>query len=129
VADLDNRAAPAPDADAEPIGSVKVEFQMAIFLTPEDQLRICHLFDEIVQRPYNQPADGVHWVSGVGAEPHLSAVDAAFLGAAPAPADVRPADGEEPTFDHSVFHLSTTARPFVSERERDRALAKRNARG
>ncbi len=121
------RVAPLPE-DVESIRTIKVEFGTDVYLTPEDQHRICDLVSEIVDRPYNQPTDGVHWLSGMGSEPLFSRIDAALLGVEPAPADVRPADGDEPTFDHSVYHLSTTARPFVSAEERDRTFARRGAR-
>ncbi len=118
----------SPPEDVEPIRTIKVEFGTAVYLTPKDQHRICDLVSEIIDRPYNQPADGVHWLSGMGAEPLFSPIDAALLGVDPAPPDLRPADGDEPTFDHSVYHLSTTARPFVSAEERDRTFARRGAR-
>jgi hypothetical protein len=72
--------------------------------------------DAIVRAPYNQPQQGVHWVSGEGCRPNFSAIDAALLGVQPGPALVE--DGEEPVFDEDVHQITTSARGFVSERER-----------
>ena len=124
------RLAPPPD-DRSPISTLQVNFGVPVHLTVDQERRLHAILDEIVDSPWNQPDEGVHWVSGSGSRPRWSRadkVDAQLLGVMSDP-DVAldtPESGE-PTFDDSVFFIETTARPFVSEREREKVMKRRQA--
>lgn len=77
---------------------------------------------EVVGANNNQPDGGIHWVSGYGSKPRWSRADAAFLGKSTDPD--APETGE-PTFDDEVYHVETTARDYVSEKEQRRCEARR----
>lgn len=123
-----NERAGSPPHDTPALSVIEVTFGIPVYLTENDYHHLQALLDEIINRPCNQPRDGVHWLSSAGSKPNYSSVDAALLGVAPAPEGIRPPDGAEPTFDDSVLSLSATARPFVSDRERQQTLAKRAKR-
>lgn len=114
-----------PPVDIDPISTFEVLFGMPVFVSREDERALVEIIERIIKRPWNQPVDGVHWASGFGSRPNFSEVDAALLGRNPAPDDVRPKNGEEPTFDDSVYQIETCVRGFVSEKERDRVLKER----
>jgi len=118
-------ACETPPDGRSPISTIEIAFGMPVYLSREDERLLVRLVDRIVKRPYNQPVGGVHWASGFGSKPNWSSVDAELFGAKPASVDKRPADGEEPTFDDEVYQISTTAREFVSDKERTRVLARR----
>jgi hypothetical protein len=104
---------------APPIGhlvsSFRVDFGVDVCISASDQRKLYELVSEIVLRPENQPLQGVHWLSGSGAMPKWSQRDAKFLGRE---IDPEAPEGGEPTFDDSVLYFESTARGFVSEKER-----------
>ncbi len=124
--ELDDRYA-EPDEDDVKVSSIEVSFAIPVYITQEQQRALHDLLDSITDSPKNTPKEGVHWFSSSGAKPNYSAIDAGFLGVAPGPNP--PADGEEPTFDETVLCLSTSARSFNSDRERERELKRRTKTG
>lgn len=96
--------------------TIEVQFGLRVSITRSQRDRLIHLVEEIVKAPHNQLKHGVHWLSGEGARPNWSAIDAALLNETVGPGAVD--NGEEPTFDDDVYQLVTMARGFVSERER-----------
>jgi hypothetical protein len=114
--ELDERLAPCPEDHVGSMRAFEVQFGLRVWVTKNQRDRLYSLVEEIVKAPYNQPKHGVHWLSGEGARPNFSAIDAAFLETTPGPQVVP--DGEEPLFDDDVYQLTTTARGFVNERER-----------
>jgi hypothetical protein len=121
--ELTERLAPFPEDGPQPIQVLEVHFGLPVTLTQAQYDRFNGLIEEIVKEPYNQPRNGVHWLSGGGSRPNFSAIDAALLGMSAGP-DFVP-DGEEPVFDDSVYQLITTARGFVNDRERLRVEKER----
>lgn len=121
--DPDDRVAPCEDEQACELTKIEVDFGLRVLMTRAQQRRLVEVIEEIVDAPCNQPAEGVHWVAGIGSRPNLSAVDAALLGRHVG--ENPPADGEEPTFDNDVFQVTSHAREFLPKRERERILAKR----
>lgn len=121
--DYSKRLGPTPDYT--PLKSIEIVFGAPVYLHRRDERILCELIDSIVKRPYNQFVEGVHWVSEVGSKPNWSVRDAILLGRDPGPEAARPEDGGEPTFDDGVLQITTTARPFVSEKERQRVLSER----
>lgn len=117
------RVAEPPDGKT-PVQRIEIDFSLPTYITREQDRALHQLLDEIVNSPCNQPQDGVHWVSGCGAKPRWSQADAHFLGKQ---ADEGAPKSGEPTFDDRVYAIETTARGFVSERERER-VAKERAR-
>jgi hypothetical protein len=120
--DLTKRLAEPADGD-QPVASFEMQFGTTTWITPGQMRRLYELFDEVVSSPVNQPVDGVHWLSGSGSKPHFSKADAAFLGKPVAP---DAPDSGEPTFDNSVLFFESTARGFVSDRERAKKLKQRS---
>lgn len=120
--DPHKRSAECPDANATTEKTIEVEFAIPTLVTKDQQRRLLDLLDEIVRSPWNQPEEGVHWVSGVGAKPLWSQADAAFLGKPVGPD--APLSGE-PEFQDDVLCVHTTARGFVSPKERERVLRER----
>jgi hypothetical protein len=121
---MTDRLAECPDDDACSLSRIEVDFAMPVYLTRAHQRELLDLLSAIVDLPCNQLAEGVHWVASVGSRPRWSQADAAFLGEQAEPD--APASGE-PTFDDEVFHVSSSAREFGSEKERER-VARRRAR-
>lgn len=117
----DERLAPPPD-DRSPIRAIEIGFGIPVWLDRDQERRLHQLITEITDSPWNAPADGVHWLSGHGSRPKWSRADAAFLGTE---ADPDAPESGEPTFDDAVLHMETTAREFVSEKERDRVTKRR----
>jgi hypothetical protein len=120
--DPGRRLAECPDPDANELVTIEVDFAIPVLMTRDQQRRLLELIDEITDSPWNMPAEGVHWMAGVGTKMHWSRVDSAMLGKAPEPG--APFSGE-PTYDDSVFHVETCARAFVSDKERDRVMKRR----
>lgn len=116
------------DRMEEPVeSSIKVErievnFDIPVYIRQEQQRALTTLLDEIARDALNQPKEGVHWLSGMGSKPNFSKRDAAFLGVDAA--EDAPDEGE-PTFDDTVFECHTTARAFLSEKERERTMLER----
>lgn len=119
--DEDERCAEFPE-DGSTMHRLEVDFATPVFMTHDQDRRLHRLLTEVVQAPYNQPKDGIHWVSGYGSKPRWSQTDAAFLGK---PADPQAPETGEPAFDDNVYAIETTARGFVSEKERSRVVAER----
>lgn len=118
---LSDRCGP-PGNDDMPIRCFQCDFGMPVYITSADQRDLHLLFSRIVGRPANQPMDGVHWLSGSGSKPCWSKADSAFLGIRGEPD--APESGE-PTFDDEIFYFESTAREFVSQKERDRTTKER----
>jgi len=116
-----------PDEGERPVERIELDFAIPIFMSRDHQRRLHELMDDIVKDPKNQVQEGVHWVSGGGSKPSWSASDAAFLGK-PGNGDPSVANGDEPTFDDSVFVLTTACRAFTRGEERGRKLAARAKR-
>lgn len=116
------RLAECPDPDATTLERIEVDFAIPVLMTQAQQRRLWEAIKEITDSPWNAPAEGVHWVAGVGSKPNWSKEDAAFLGRAPEP-DAPAAGG--PTFDDTVYHVETCARAFGSDKERDRVIRQR----
>lgn len=102
----DKRCAECPDEDASLLRAMEFHFAMPVFLTQDQQRRLHQLLSEIVDAPWNQLVDGVHWLAEWGAKPQWR-------------------EPEEPTFDDTVLTGSSCARGFVSDKERDRVLKRR----
>lgn len=92
------RCAEAPD-NPIPIKSVEMRFAMPVYFTRDQERRLHDLVDEIVEHPCNQTEDGTHWLAGYGSKPLWN-------------------EPQEPDFDHDTLFMESTARPFVSEKER-----------
>lgn len=99
------RCGPPPD-DRGSTAGIEVTFGMPVHLSSSQEHRLQRLLDEIVGSPCNQPEAGVHWVSSSGGK-------------------VLWREPEEPDYDMSVLAIESTAREFVSERERERVLKDR----
>ena len=97
------RKAPMPDSD--PLSSINIEFGIPTFISREHERELQQLVEKIVKCDYNQPACGVHWVSGYGSQPNWSQQDALFLGK---PVDTNAPERGEPTFDDSILHIETS---------------------
>jgi len=104
--------------------SIEVEFAIPVWLTQEQQRRLTDLLEEITKSPCNIPKEGVHWVSSMGVKPIWSKTDAVLMGLPVQPG--APETGE-PLYDYDVLHIGTSAREFVTEEERERALKRRSA--
>ncbi len=119
------RCGECPDEDAFEVQAIEVGFQIPVLVTQEQSRRLTELIHEIVGSPWNQPAEGVHWLSGMGSKPHWSRVDSALLGI---PVEPGAPDSGDPTFDDSVYFLETCAREFVSAEERERKKGQRKSK-
>ena len=97
-----------PPGDACTVSRIEVEFAIPVHLPIPFMRALDDLLQTLVTRPYNLPKGWVHWVSGHGSKPLWSQADARFLGNTPDPR--MPAEGE-PSFDDSVYHIETSARP------------------
>ena len=122
--DSGDRCAEPPDCS--PICRIEVDFGIPVVLSDEHQRKLNELIRSITDAPWNAPKNGVHWASGYGSRPKWSRSDAAFLGVA---ADPDAPDSGEPEFDDSILHIETTCRAFVSEKERQRVLKRREKKG
>lgn len=120
--DLAEKCADCPDKDASLIERFQADFGLPCLMTQRQQKALYDAIADIVDSPWNQPKDGVHWPAGSGSMPRWSRADAAFLG--------KPADGEapasgEPTFDDTVFYIECCARAFTGDEERKRVEKRR----
>jgi hypothetical protein len=120
------RRAKCPDPDATLMRSIEVDFAIPVLMTQAQQRRLLELLSEIIDSPWNEPAEGVHWMAGVGSKMHWSRVDAALLGK---PAEPGAPESGEPTCDDTVYHVESCARSFVSQKERDRVMKRRATEG
>lgn len=108
--EIEERKGACDDEDAFYIQRIEVDFDIPTLITQEHQRRLYDLLSEIARADYNQPAGGVHWLSGHGSKPRFSRADLAFLGK---PDDPAAPESGEPTFDDSVLHFETTSREDV----------------
>ena len=95
-----------PPHDRGTTSAIEVNFGIPVHITSDQERRLHALLDEIAGAPWNQPQDGVHWVSGCGGK-------------------VMWREPDEPDYDMNVLSIETTSREFVSERERERTLKRR----
>lgn len=114
---MSNERLAEPQEDDFPVQRIEIEFAIPVYLPIGFQRELDGLLTALVNMRTNQLREGVHWVSGHGAKPLWSQADARFLGKAPA--DDAPRTGE-PRWDDTVYHIETTARPFGSEKERQK---------
>lgn len=105
---LTERVEEPPPELTEFITQIEVGFGIPVYVTSDQYRRLSDLIEEIVCKPYNQPKNGVHWVSGDGPPPNLQ---------------------EEGSTDTSLHQVRCTARTFVSEKERARVDRKRASVG
>lgn len=112
------------------VTQVALEFAIPVHISREHYDMLRTVMEGIVEAPYNQPKEGIHWPGGEGSRPIWSAQDAAFLGKA-GKGDPNIPDGAEPTFDDSCLLFESMAREFISEEERAKKLRRREkkARG
>lgn len=120
---LNDRLQPPPPPNSPPVNEIQIVFSIPTFLSAEQDRKLAFLIGEIVESPCNQPTEGVHWVSGYGSKPNWSQTDAAFLGLRPEPD--APEDGE-PTYNDSIYQITTTARGFASDFERYKTKLERD---
>ena len=116
------RVAKCQDDDSFEISRIEVEFAIPVVMTQDQYMRILEVINEITHAPWNTPLEGVHWMSTQGSKPNWSQADAAFLGKVP---DINAPENGEPTFDDSVTVIGTSARSFLSEKERTETLINR----
>lgn len=113
---------------AEPYGNslskIEINFSIPTYWTTEQERTLHRLLDEVINKPYNQPTNGIHWVCGYGSKPRWSQEDAIFLGKT---IDPDASERGEPTYDDKIFHIEICTRPFVSDGERNRVLRQEKA--
>lgn len=115
----------ASTEDDSLVSKVEISFAIPVFITQEQQSALAQVIDTITSRECNIPENGVHWLFGTGGKPRWSQCDARLL-QQPTTADA-PEEGE-PTFDDSILWFETSARDFVSDKERDDNRARRAKR-
>jgi hypothetical protein len=115
--DPSERLSDCPDDDAFEVSAFEVSFAIPSVITQEHSRRFAELVSDIVDAPWNQPKNGVHWPSGCGSKPQWSQADQRVLGM---PVDPNAPESGEPDFDDSVYFIETCAREFVSDEERER---------
>jgi hypothetical protein len=93
---------------------IEVEFALPVYVPTAALRELDGLLSSIIRLRRNQPVGGVHWISGYGAKPSWSQVDARLLGKTPA--SDAPLRGE-PTWDENVYYIETTARPLHPKEE------------
>lgn len=106
-----------PDDDCRQIQAIEIGFAIPVLMTQEQQRNLVAIADDIIDSPWNQPKEGVHWLAGTGSKPNWSQADSVFLGKYP---DANAPASGEPTFDDTVFTIESCARGFASEKERER---------
>lgn len=98
------------------VQSVEIQFAIPVFWPPDAVRELHDLVSAVVKLKTNQLRGYVHWVSGYGSKPNWSQADQRFLGI-PVDHDA-PASGE-PSFDDSVFQITTTCRErYESEKQK-----------
>ncbi len=100
------RCAECPDPDASLLRAMEFSFALPIYLTQDQQRRLHELLAEIVDAPWNEPVEGVHWLAEWGSKPHWQ-------------------EPKEPTFDDEVLTGASCARQFVADTERARVMERR----
>ncbi len=117
--DPTQRVASCPETGNEPLRGIEISFEIPCYVSKRHYMRLMQLIEDIVASPYNQAQEGLHWVSSIGSKMTLSKRDAAVLGL---PVDPNAHDFGEPTFDSSILTVGSSARGFVSEKERSKKL-------
>ena len=101
------------------VSRIEIEFQLPVELTDEEMQWLDKFVGRICKR--HKPEGWLYWPSGYGARPNFSQIDSMFLGR---PVDPDAPVAGEPTFDDSVYCISTCAREaYPEEMERDRLRA------
>lgn len=114
-----DRLAPKPeDSGDEPLSTIEIGFALPVFITRDQDRRLAELIAEIVDAPCNQLVEGVHWLAEMGSKP-----TAEFFFA-----DLDGEPSGKPMFDISTYVMRSSAREFVSEKERARELDRRAKR-
>lgn len=116
------RRAECPDEDATLMHSIEVDFAIPVLMTQDQQRRLLAILNEIIDSPWNEPVEGVHWMAGVGSKMRWSRHDAALLGK---PAEPGAPESGPPTYDDSVYHVESCARAFGSDEERRNVMRRR----
>lgn len=116
------RCSPCPDDDAIRMEEFRVSFAIPVLITQKQNGRLVELIADIIDSPWNQPLEGVHWPSGFGSLPKWSQVAQMVLGLK---IDPKAPPTGDPSYDDTVYQIETCAREFVSEKERDRKLISR----
>lgn len=96
-----------PGDDDCRVERIEVSFAIPVWISPEQQMEIANLVQEIAKRACNTPVGGTHWHFGTGCKPTFSQADQRFLGK---PIDKNAPETGEPIFDESVLFLETAAR-------------------
>ena len=122
--DPDERCAEFTEDVDNVVTQIELSFAIPVHISREHYNMLRDVRDAIVEAPYNQPKEGVHWPSGEGSRPNFSERDAMFLGR-PGRGSPDVPDGAEPTFDDSVLAFESAARGFVTEEEREKKLKRR----
>ena len=115
------------DADASLRNGIEINFDIPCWITEKQQRDLSRVISAIISAPWNQPIEGVHWLSGYGDKPTFSKADAQLLGITD-PSQVSEHEIGEPTFDSSILSFHSCAREFVSTEERLRTMAHRPRR-
>lgn len=124
MSDLEKRLADPPEG-CMTVRAIEASFEIPVHLSSTDKSWLHRTIQGIISQPYNQPAEGVHWLAGMGSKPHFNQADAAFLNKPIDPKD--PLTGD-PIFDDSVMFYDTCAREFVSDKERDQVNKERRGK-
>ena len=97
------------------ITQIRIDFAIPVELTDEEMQALSGFVQDVCDR--HCPEGWVYWQSGAGSMPVFSQSDAFFLGKE---IDPNAPESGEPTFDHEVFHLDTSAREaYPQEIERN----------
>lgn len=91
------------------ITKIEIEFPFPIEIPSEVFRVIDEMITTKVCKPYKEKyPDRVMWVSSHGAKPSYSYTDAMFLGKQEWDENIK--DGDEPTFNDSIYHIEITER-------------------
>jgi len=104
------------------VQKVEFVFDIPCHLSDEHYMMLRKVMNAIVDAPYNQLKEGVHWASTEGSKPTFSKNDSRILGM---PRDPDAPLFGEPTFDDTILQFASTSREFVNEPERNRVLLDR----
>lgn len=58
-----------PSLDDTLYERIEIEFAIPVYLTQDQQKRLNEFVLEILENPANEPENGVHWISSLGAKP------------------------------------------------------------
>lgn len=122
---LDERVATCTEPGVSVLRGIEVNFEIPTYVTPALQGELHDIIAKIINHPYNQPKEGVHWLCYVGCKLILSDVDSAMDGRPPSTDPRKPADGEEPIGDKTIHCVGSAARGFANAKERDSYMIER----